>query len=387
MMENYFNVFKSPSIKIENNFGVASKLDEAEKSSIISNISLEKYSNAGVQVSISEEGLESSKATLGLSKPKVSIYQPTDGVMVKKDSAEYISDYKDMNRRISMVEVQTNEKPSDLGSGSLEDILSSIESKGVDLVALVEKGTGYAGDNVKMDARVELGNIRGGGFAFDQEGNIIAQKYVGVIDTLENESQMNLSLITDSGKDISIKLSLADRMSQQGAIGVSRDMDFSYSTSESLNDEEIAGLNSVLESLQGSFSSFHDGYSISKSEADELKQVISANSKVFSSMDMALSKEFGAINRAITINLNTENSVEISTKEEGMEIAYETSTLKAEVLQRHMGDNPVNENINLMIDRTRDASGLYKAAIDDSGVKSALNYGEYISSFFDTDAA
>ena len=372
---------------IESNQGAASKSSTADNVDIISNLAAGKYSNVGVLVSISEEGLKSNILNTEQNVTVASIFEPSDGVMVKKDSAEYLSGYKDMNKRISTVEAQNNGKPSPLGTDALEEILSSIESKEIVLSTLLEKGSGYSAGDVNISGRVELGNIRGGDFLFDQQGNIIGQKYVGVVDTLENESQMDLALVTESGKDIKIQISLSDQMNQQGAIGVSRDVNFSYSASESLNDDEITGLNGLLESLQGSFSSFHDDHSISQSEAGELKQAISDSASVFSDVDLTLKMESGNINRAINVNLGKDSPLDISSKEEGMEVAYHASSLKAERLQKHMGDNPINEDINRMIDETKDPSILYKAAIDDVKFNSVLNYGEYISSFFENNAA
>lgn len=382
MMENYFNVFKSPSIQIDSNYAAASVVSRPEREEVIEKLGSGFNNAASVKVTISQDAQVAAATTLITNSSDVSIYEPKDGVMVKKDSADYLSRYQNMDKRISMVEVLNNGKA--ISSESLKETLTNIESSTLNISSLIKNGGGFDNDSLELNGRVELGNIRGGDFLFDKDGNIVGQKYVGVVDTIQNQSQANLNLTTVSGKDIKMDLLLTDEMSRQGATGVSREINFSYSTSDDLSDEEIKGLNSILDSLQGAFSSFHGDYSITQKEADSLIKSMSGESDVFSSINAQLKMEKGEISRVISSSMDEAGVIAIDSKEKGMDIAYDVSSLRVDTLQKHMGDSQTNVEVNRKIEETNNTSSVYKSAIESSKAESPLGYGEYISSFFDS---
>ncbi len=381
MMENYFNVFKSPSIQFDSNYTAASVVSRPVREEVIEKLGSGFNNAAGVKVTISQAAQESAATTLTTNSSDISIYEPKDGVMVKKDSADYLSRYQDMDKRISMVEVLNNGKA--ISSDSLKETLSNIESNPLNMSSLIKNGGGFDSDSLELNGRVELGNIRGGDFLFDQDGNIIGQKYIGIVDIVQNQSQVNLNLTTVSGIDIKIDLLLTDEMSRQGATGVSRDINFSYSALDELSDEEIIGLNSILNSLQGAFSSFHGDYSITQEEADSLIKSMSGESEVFSSINAQLKMEKGEISRVISASMDEGGVLAIDSKEKGMDIAYDVSSLWVGILQKHMGDSQTNVEVNRKIAEANNTSSVYKSAIESTKSESPLGYGEYISSFFD----
>lgn len=384
MMENYFNVFKSPSIQIESNHGAASAASKSDRANIIEKLDSGSYSTSSVKVTISQAAQEATSLNPIASESVISVYEPKDGVMVKKDSADYLPEYQDMDKRISMVEVLNNDKSISVSSDSLREALSNIESGSLSISSLIETGGGYGSENLELNGRVELGNIRGGDFLFDKDGNIVGQKYVGVVDTVQNQSQVNLNLTTESGKDIKVNLLMTDEMSRQGATGVSRDINFSYSASDELNEDEIDGLSSVLDSLQEAFSSFHGDYSITQDEAANLTSSMSGQSSVFSSINAQLKMEKGDISRIINASMEDNGVTNIGSKEKGMDVAYEVSSLRVDTLQKHMGDVQTNVDVNSQLEETNNKSLVYKSAIEVSNSQSQRGYGEYISSYFDS---
>lgn len=380
MMENYFNVFKA-SIQLDSK-QAASPVSKLEREEIIQRLASGSQNPPGVRVTISQAAQEPATVAPITSTSDISVHEPKNGVMVKRDSANYLSGYQGMDKRISMVEVDDNGE--EISSGSLKSVLQNIESNAISLFSLVEDSGGFDSPKSGLHGRVELGNIRGGEFLFDGDGNIVGQKYVGIVDTVKNESQVSLNLSTGSGKEIKLDLLLSDEMSQQGVKGVSRDIDFSYSASHELNQQEVEGLSSILESLTGAFASFHVDWSMTQEEADVLVKSMLGESDVFSSMNAQLKMEKGALHRVINFSLNGDGAVEIESNENGMDVAYDVALFSADTLHMHMGDSRTNLGVLKEMAETNNSSLAYKAAIDSANSAAPMAYGEYVSSFFDS---
>lgn len=384
MMENYFNVFKSPNIQIESKLPSA-VVGIADRNDLKENIEKGVYNAQGVTVTISNAAQKYSLISQEKTLPIASVYEPKDGVMVKKDSAGFSSNYQDLDKRITMIEVDNNGK--DITSNSMKNLLENIESNSLELSSLIKNSGGFNSDKTVVHGRVELGNIRGGDFLFDKDGNIVGQKYVGMVDEVENTTQVNINLTTERGIKVELELELMDKISQQGAIGLSRDSNFSYATSGELSDNEIKSLNTILESLQDAYFSFHGDNSITQAEADNLINSMSAESDIFSSITAQLKMEKGELSRSINASMDEHGNAAIDSNEKGMETAYHVSSFSTDTLQMHMGDSRTNLDVLKEVKESNNSSLVYKQAIEASTTNSTLGYGEYISSFFDVRTA
>lgn len=381
MMENYFNVFKSTPIPFESR-SAASIVSEPDRQELVEKLASGFQNPPGVTVAISSAAQEPAIVAPITKSPDGAVYEPKEGVMVKRDSANYLSGYQDMDKRISMVEVDDNGQK--ISSDSLASIMKNAESRAISLSSLVADSGGFNAAKSDLHARVELGNIRGGDFLFDVNGNIIGQKYVGMVETVQNENKVSLNLTTESGQDIRMDLVLADQMSQQGVKGVSRDLNFSYSVSGELNQQEVEGLSAMLAPLSGAFASFHDDWSLTQDEADGLIQSIADESDVFTSISAQLKMESGALSRVMSFTLADDGEVEVASKEKGMEVAYDVSTLSTDVLQMHFGDSRTNLDMLIKISETNNRALAYRDAIGSALPDSLVSYGEYIGSFFES---
>lgn len=388
MMDSYYNVFSSQSLKLRSQDTTSLSLTNNERASLKRDIAkASQQESSGVKISISNQYKQLSETPVTATIDEQKIFEPLAGVMVKKEPISYLNRYEDMDKRISMVEVTSTGNPPE--SSSLSKLLQSIEKQDIGLANILDSSGALEinADEIKISGRVEVGNFRGGDFLFDDSGNIIAQKYTNSIRREINETQSIFSITTASGSQVNIELNVEDKMNITGSNGMSRDININYQSSKELTEEESAAVKSILTELEKISTQFQNETSVNSNQVKSLSETLSESSSVIKSFEGTLSFETGGFQRKVLLSSKDENPLSVSTSERGMREKYESSTIRSGFLKSKMGDNATvfeyDKNNSLVSDIREDKANIYIPAISINNQNTNNLNSKYITTFLE----
>ncbi|WP_396588140.1 hypothetical protein [Bermanella sp. R86510] len=388
MMDSYYNVFTSKSLTFNSQDAQSFALSSEDRASLRDDITKSSQQNtSGIKISISNEATKLSEAPLIEKTDENRVFEPLPGVMVKEESISYLNGYEDMDKRISMVEVLNTDTP--LASNSLSNLLQDFEKQDISLSNILSNSGVLEDDGkeVKVNGRVEIGSLRGGDFLFDDNGNILAQKFTGSIRRISNETQSVYKVTTESGNKISIELNVEDRINITGSNGMARDINISYKSSKELTEEETTALRTILNELGKISTNFQSETSISSNQLKSLSDSLLESDSVIKSFDGNLNFEVGGFQRKINLSSTNESPLSVSTTESGMKDKYESSVINNGFIRSKMGDISTTaeyeKNNRLVLDITQDKTDVYIPAVSDKNRSFDDFDSKYIARFLE----
>ncbi len=387
-MDSYYNVFTSKSLTFNSQDAQSFALSSEDRASLRDDITKSSQQNtSGIKISISNEATKLSEAPLIEKTDENRVFEPLPGVMVKEESISYLNGYEDMDKRISMVEVLNTDTP--LASNSLSNLLQDFEKQDISLSNILSNSGVLEDDGkeVKVNGRVEIGSLRGGDFLFDDNGNILAQKFTGSIRRISNETQSVYKVTTESGNKISIELNVEDRINITGSNGMARDINISYKSSKELTEEETTALRTILNELGKISTNFQSETSISSNQLKSLSDSLLESDSVIKSFDGNLNFEVGGFQRKINLSSTNESPLSVSTTESGMKDKYESSVINNGFIRSKMGDISTTaeyeKNNRLVLDITQDKTDVYIPAVSDKNRSFDDFDSKYIARFLE----
>ncbi|EAT11366.1 hypothetical protein HF888_13905 [Bermanella marisrubri] len=388
MMDNYYNVFTSQSLKFNPQDVTSTPLASEERATLKDKIAkASQQDSSGVRISISNDAKQLSETTSIEKTEKNRVFEPLPGVMVKQESISYLNEYDNMDKRISMVEVLNTDNPPE--SSSLSKLLQNFEKQDISLTNILSNAGALEsnGKDVTISGRVEIGDFRGGDFLFDDNGNIIAQKFTGSIMRESNETQSIYNIVTESGKQIKIELNVKDKINTMGSNGMSRDINISYQSTKELTNEENTAVKTVLNELGEISTQFQGETSINSNQIKELSEALSESNSVIKSFDGNLNFEVGGFQRKINLSSNSENPLSVLTTESGMNEKFESSIVSGSFLKSKMGDistdSEYKKQNKLVLDITQEKTDIYIPAVSFNNQNADNLDSKYITTFLE----
>lgn len=387
-MDNYYNVFTSQSLKFNPQDVTSTPLASEERATLKDKIAkASQQDSSGVRISISNDAKQLSETTSIEKTEKNRVFEPLPGVMVKQESISYLNEYDNMDKRISMVEVLNTDNPPE--SSSLSKLLQNFEKQDISLTNILSNAGALEsnGKDVTISGRVEIGDFRGGDFLFDDNGNIIAQKFTGSIMRESNETQSIYNIVTESGKQIKIELNVKDKINTMGSNGMSRDINISYQSTKELTNEENTAVKTVLNELGEISTQFQGETSINSNQIKELSEALSESNSVIKSFDGNLNFEVGGFQRKINLSSNSENPLSVLTTESGMNEKFESSIVSGSFLKSKMGDistdSEYKKQNKLVLDITQEKTDIYIPAVSFNNQNADNLDSKYITTFLE----
>lgn len=384
MIESYLSFFAPAPFKVNTNNPTGSQVNEVDRNQLIGLLgsnSVEKLLTLDAPIIISGEAVSKNAGNAANVKSVISVVEPDPGVMVKKENISYLSQYRDMDQRISMVKIDAG--ITDIDSSKLANLLSEVEKKSPNIVNIINNAGAASSEGISLIGQVELGGYRGGDFIFDNEGNIIGQQYNGPVDRVQNETTNSLSIQTKSGSDVTIEFRITDQMNGQGLQGAAREIALTYASSQELSEEEISELNKILDTVQNLSASFHGSYSVQQSDVKALDKSIQETSDFFESVNISLNFESGNFQRNISMS-STNNDFTVNVSEKGMNDAYIASYRNSSYLKINMNEVQTISDKSIEKAINRNEYNPYQEAIITQETLNYATHGSYISSIFET---
>lgn len=354
-MDNYYNVFKGNFFSFDSaHQKQAEEVTGLDKDSLINRYSSASNSSGSIQVSISQDAIDKSNGTPIVVNQNNSIpiepttYNPMDGVLVKKDYSNFLNDSQKLDKRISMVEASGGESsnPDALGS-----ILSLIEKKDINSSEILKSMdlSSESSDKLSVQARVELGEIRGGDFIFDEEGNIIGQKVTELTSgARSSNTQFEFDLKMDSDNQININISIEDTFKWNGSSGLARNYGLSFSSEQSLDESEIEAVYAFMKEADKLIASFTDDYGITENELSSFQKTILSEMSNSSISSFSSSLTTGTNSQGRTISISGEGGqVDSEVTDINIEDLYKTKNNELEMFKSQKKNLTPSNDIEL----------------------------------------
>lgn len=258
--------------------------------------------------------------TVTITPPATDSVNPTDGLeqtffiepgtIVRKDQSTLTNPY--LKDRISMASIQSDDFIP--ARADLNKLVESGSERIIDLRSIGEL-TGIGDQDISdtfFKSRAEIGDIRGNKI-LTESGEVAGYLYKHSKPlTIQSSTELNLSLTTSENTDISISVNVVDSHNRHFTtnrndqhIGLSRDLEFSFTASDPLTQEERDNVSAVFDRLTPMLNNFHEEYSVLQNDMTQLTHFLE-NQNIFQSSSFELSTLDGAQSLSYTSSSDKE---------------------------------------------------------------------------------